>query len=81
MSTSAIYHHFVSKEDVLRLALDDALDELTAVVSAAVSDADGTSARDLLRLVLRCPVEVLVAHQPSVTLLPRVRGNTPAFQG
>ncbi|MDI6103403.1 TetR/AcrR family transcriptional regulator [Actinoplanes sp. NEAU-A12] len=77
VTKSAIYHHFASKEDLLRLALDDALDELTAVVSAAVSDADGASARDRLREVLRRSVEVLAAHQPAVTLLLRVRGNTP----
>jgi AcrR family transcriptional regulator len=77
VTKSAIYHHVASKEDLLRLALDDALDELTAVVSAAVSDAGGVSASDRLREVLRRSVEVLAAHQPSVTLLLRVRGNTP----
>jgi AcrR family transcriptional regulator len=73
----AIYHHFTSKEDLLRLALDDALDELTAAVSGAVEDAEGTSAYDRLYGVVRRSVEVLVAHQPAVTLLLRVRGNTP----
>lgn len=77
VTKSAIYHHFTSKEDLLRLAMDDALDELTAVVSAAVSDADGTSAYDRLREVVRRSVEVLAGHQPAVTLLLRVRGNTP----
>lgn len=76
VTKSAIYHHFASKEDLLRLALDDALDELTTVVSAAVGD-DGASAHDRLREVVRRSVEVLVAHQPAVTLLLRVRGNTP----
>ena len=73
----AIYHHFTSKEDLLRLALNDALDELTAVVAGAVEDAGGTSAYDRLHGVVRRSVEVLAAHQPSVTLLLRVRGNTP----
>ncbi|GAA1618218.1 TetR/AcrR family transcriptional regulator [Actinoplanes couchii] len=76
VTKSAIYHHVASKEELLRLALDDALDELTQVVSAAVGD-DGTSAHDRLREVVRRSVEVLVAHQPAVTLLLRVRGNTP----
>jgi AcrR family transcriptional regulator len=78
VTKSAIYHHFASKEDLLRLAMDDALDELTMVVSAAVSDTDGTSAYERLRGVVRRSVEVLAAHQPAVTLLLRVRGNTPA---
>jgi AcrR family transcriptional regulator len=77
VTKSAIYHHVASKEDLLRLALDDALDELTMVVSAAVSDTDGTSAHDRLRGVIRRSVEVLAAHQPAVTLLLRIRGNTP----
>lgn len=73
----AIYHHVTSKEDLLRLALDDALDELTTVVTEAVEDAAGVSAHDRLRGVVRRSVEVLVNHQPAVTLLLRVRGNTP----
>ncbi|BAL89564.1 putative TetR-family transcriptional regulator [Actinoplanes missouriensis 431] len=76
VTKSAIYHHVAGKEDLLRLALDDALDELTAVVSAAVSD-ERASAYDRLRGVVRRSVEVLAAHQPAVTLLLRVRGNTP----
>ncbi|MEV0895199.1 TetR/AcrR family transcriptional regulator [Actinoplanes sp. NPDC049802] len=77
LSKAAIYHHFASKDDLLRLALGDALDELTAVVSAATHADDGSSAHDRLREVVRRSVEVLVAHQPAVTLLLRVRGNTP----
>ena len=72
----AIYHHVTSKEDLLRLALDDALDELTAIVGAAAGQSGG-SAYERLRGVVRRSVEVLVAHQPAVTLLLRVRGNTP----
>lgn len=79
VTKSAIYHHVVSKEDLLRLALDDALDELTVVVTAAVADGGG-SAHDRLREVVHRSVEVLVAHQPAVTLLLRVRGNTPVEQ-
>jgi AcrR family transcriptional regulator len=76
VTKSAIYHHFDSKEDLLRLALDDALDELTAIVRGASLGGDG-AAYGRLREVVRRSVEVLVAHQPSVTLLLRVRGNTP----
>lgn len=77
VTKSAFYHHFASKEDLLRLALADALDELTDVVSSAAQDTTPVGAYDRLREVVRRSVEVLVAHQPAVTLLLRVRGNTP----
>ncbi|TQS42918.1 TetR/AcrR family transcriptional regulator [Cryptosporangium phraense] len=73
----AIYHHVSSKEDLLRLALDDALDELTTVVREASDRPTTDTAYERLRVVVHRSVEVLVAHQPSVTLLLRVRGNTP----
>ena len=73
---SAIYHHVPSKSHLLEQALDEALDGLTAVVEAAVEAAPGTSAYDRLREVVSGSVEVLVAHQPAVTLLLRVRGNS-----
>ncbi|RYP82385.1 TetR/AcrR family transcriptional regulator [Nocardioides guangzhouensis] len=73
---SAIYHHVPSKAHLLAEALDEALDELTAVVEEAVTHADGLSAEERLRHTVRRSVEVLVAHQPAVTLLLRVRGNS-----
>jgi len=76
LTKPAIYHHVTGKEQLLSQALDDALDELTAVVNEAVNEGAGTSAYGRLREVVRRSVEVLVAHQPSVTLLLRVRGNS-----
>ncbi|MEV0349877.1 TetR/AcrR family transcriptional regulator [Nonomuraea sp. NPDC050680] len=76
LTKPAIYHHVTSKEQLLSQALDDALDELTAVVTAASGDRAGATAYERLREVVRRSVEVLVAHQPSVTLLLRVRGNS-----
>jgi AcrR family transcriptional regulator len=76
LTKAAIYHHVTSKEQLLGQALDDALDELTAVVTEASREQAGVSAYQRLREVLRRSVEVLVAHQPSVTLLLRVRGNS-----
>jgi len=76
---SAIYHHVPSKSHLLEEALDEALDELTAAVALAVEgghSTEGLSAYERLRTVLRRSVEVLVAHQPAVTLLLRVRGNS-----
>ena len=57
-----------------RQALDEALAGLEAAVDAAVED-EG-SAYERLRGVVRRSVEVLVDHQPAVTLLLRVHGNT-----
>ncbi|UBU09307.1 TetR/AcrR family transcriptional regulator [Nonomuraea gerenzanensis] len=74
LTKPAIYHHVTSKEQLLGQALDDALDELTSVVTEASQP--GVGAYQRLREVVRRSVEVLVAHQPSVTLLLRVRGNS-----
>jgi AcrR family transcriptional regulator len=76
LTKPAIYHHVTSKEQLLGQALDDALDELTAAVTEASHERAGTTAYERLRAMVRRSVEVLVAHQPSVTLLLRVRGNS-----
>jgi AcrR family transcriptional regulator len=74
LSKSAIYHHFAAKEDILELALDEALTALEIVLTDA--DATPGPASDRLAAVLRGAVNVLVDKLPSVTLLLRVRGNT-----
>ena len=75
VTKSAVYHHVASKDALLAEALDEALVELEATVAAAT--AAGGSAYDRLRDVVRRSVEVLVDHQPAVTLLLRVHGNSP----
>lgn len=75
LSKSALYHHFASKEELLALALDDALTGLEGALDAAESA--HASAADRLRAVIRGAVEVLIDHLPEVTLLLRVRGNGP----
>ena len=75
LTKSAIYHHVPSKSHLLAEALDEALDELTAAVEAGAAPGDGRSAADRLRRTVQRSVEVLVAHQPAVTLLLRVRAN------
>jgi len=75
VTKSAVYHHVASKDALLAEALDEALRELEAVVAGAVT-ADG-SAYERLQDVVRRSVEVLVDHQPAVTLLLRVHGNSP----
>jgi AcrR family transcriptional regulator len=74
ITKSAIYHHVSSKDELLRLAVDRALDGLFAVV--AESGASPGPAIDRLEFVLRGSVAVLVEQLPFVTLLLRVRGNT-----
>ena len=75
LTKSAIYHHVASKESLLSAALDEALDSLSAAIDAAESSG-GATAADRLRHAIEGSVRVLVAHQPAVTLLLRVRGNS-----
>jgi AcrR family transcriptional regulator len=74
LSKAAIYHHVSGKEELLRVALDRALDGLEAV-ERQVEDS-GASAVDRLEHYVRGSVRVLVEELPYVTLLLRVRGNT-----
>ncbi|HYG93488.1 MAG TPA: TetR/AcrR family transcriptional regulator [Nocardioides sp.] len=75
LTKSAIYHHVPSKEHLLAEALDESLAELSAAVERARSG-DGRSSYERLRDVVEESVRVLVDHQPAVTLLLRVRGNS-----
>jgi AcrR family transcriptional regulator len=74
ISKSSIYHHIASKEQLLRLAVERALGALFAITEEAGALTGPAVAR--LEYVIGRMVEVLVAEQPSVTLLLRVRGNT-----
>ena len=74
ITKSAIYHHVDSKEELLRLALDRALDGLFAVVADVEHGAGPAIAR--LEALVRGSVRVLDAELPFVTLLLRVHGNT-----
>ena len=74
VTKSAIYHHVPSKVELLRLALDRALDSLFAVTQE--TGATTGPAIDRLEYVVRGSVRVLTAELPFVTLLLRLRGNT-----
>src|SRR5580692_7266856 len=74
ITKSSIYHHVDGKEDLLRMALDRALDGLFEAIADA-QNAGGPAIHQLERLVYRS-VEVLSERLPYVTLLLRVRGNT-----
>lgn len=74
IAKSAIYHHVSGKEELLRLALDRALDGW----SEAAERARALDAPAIVRLemLVRGTVAVLESRLPYVTLLLRVRGNT-----
>jgi AcrR family transcriptional regulator len=74
LTKSAIYHHVSGKGELLRMALDRALDGLFAVTEE--SAARSGAAIDRLEHLVRGSVRVLAAELPFVTLLLRVRGNS-----
>jgi AcrR family transcriptional regulator len=74
ITKSAIYHHVPSKEELLKLAVNRALDGLFALVDE-LDRVDGRAV-DRLEHLVRGSVAVLVDRLPFVTLLLRVRGNT-----
>jgi AcrR family transcriptional regulator len=74
IAKSGIYHHVSGKEELLRMALDRALDGLWEAAERARSlDAP---AIERLEVLVRGAVAVLESQLPYVTLLLRVRGNT-----
>ncbi|WP_369369816.1 TetR/AcrR family transcriptional regulator [Promicromonospora sp. Populi] len=73
LSKAAIYHHISSKEQLLALALDHALDSLESVLDDSRDQGDAVAR---LSFLLRGAVHVLVRELPSVTLLLRLRGNS-----
>jgi AcrR family transcriptional regulator len=78
ITKSAIYHHVPGKGELLRLALDRALDALFAVLNEPGARSGPAIPR--LEHVVRGSVRALCAELPFVTLLLRVRGNSPVEQ-
>jgi AcrR family transcriptional regulator len=74
ISKSSIYYHVDSKEDLLSLALDRALDGLFSVADEV--KASDRPAMQRLEQLVRGSVQVLADRLPYVTLLLRARGNT-----
>ncbi|WP_438387187.1 TetR/AcrR family transcriptional regulator [Actinopolyspora saharensis] len=74
ITKSAIYHHVSSKQELLRMGVDRALDALFAVLDEPRSR-EGDPMDRLHHVVWRS-VEVLIDELPFVTLLLRVRGNS-----
>jgi AcrR family transcriptional regulator len=77
VTKSALYHHFDSKEAILSAALDEALEGLSSAVAAAADATRDERAYDRLHATVEAAVRILVSHLPAVTLLLRVRGNSP----
>ncbi|BCJ48911.1 TetR family transcriptional regulator [Actinoplanes sp. NBRC 14428] len=75
ITKSSVYHHVRSKQELLRLAVNHALDGLDEAM-ARVQRMHGASALDRLESLIRLSVLVLAQRLPYVTLLLRVRGNT-----
>jgi AcrR family transcriptional regulator len=73
ITKSSIYHHVTSKQDLLRMAIDHALDGLQeAAAEVATLEAP---ALERLEQLIRRSVLVLADRLEFVTLLLRVRGN------
>jgi AcrR family transcriptional regulator len=79
ISKSSIYHHVTSKQDLLRMAVNHALDGLEA--AAGEVRALQRPAIDRLELLVRRSVLVLADRLEFVTLLLRVRGNNAIEKG
>jgi AcrR family transcriptional regulator len=74
ITKSSFYHHVSGKEELLRMALERALEELFGILEEP--RAHSGSPMERLRHIVRRQVEVLTSSLPYVTLLLRVRGNT-----
>jgi len=74
IAKSSIYYHVDSKEELLAMALDRALDGLFGVADEVKSS--GGPAIERLEGLVRGSVHVLADRLPYVTLLLRARGNT-----
>lgn len=74
ITKSSFYHHVSGKEDLLRAALERALDGLFGVLEEPQAEDGPALAR--LRYIIHRQVEILIAELPYVTLLLRLRGNT-----
>ncbi|OLT18882.1 TetR family transcriptional regulator [Pseudonocardia sp. CNS-139] len=74
ITKSSFYHHVSGKEELLRAALERALDGLFGILAEPAAQNGPALAR--LRHIIGRQVEVLTAELPYVTLLLRVRGNT-----
>lgn len=76
ISQSSLYHHIRGKEDLLKRALERALGAAWAILDEPASR-EGDALTRLSHIMRRLMTEQL-RLQPEMTLLHRLRGNTPA---
>lgn len=76
ITKSAIYHHVKSKEELLHLAINRGITALDSAVETE-SHRPGQGALERLRAAVHASVLILIEYHHSVTLLLRVRGNSP----
>jgi AcrR family transcriptional regulator len=79
ITKSSIYHHVTGKQELLRMAVNHALDGLYQ--AAAEVETLDRPAIDRLELLIRRSVLVLADRLEFVTLLLRVRGNNAIEKG
>jgi AcrR family transcriptional regulator len=78
ITKSSLYHHVAGKQELLRIAVDQALDGLDEVMAEA--ERLPAPAIERLELLLRNSVLLLTERLDYVTVLLRVRGNTAVEQ-
>lgn len=76
ITKSSFYYWVSGKEELLQRGLDDALDQLFAIL-AEPGAVDG-AATDRLRHIIARSVDVEMDHLAAVSVLLRARGNSPA---
>ena len=75
ITKASIYYHVRSKEELLARGVGRALDALFAVLDEPPAKRGRASAR--LKYIVHRTIEITIDQLPEVTLLLRVRGNTP----
>ncbi len=75
ITKSSFYHHVEGKEALLAAACDRALDALFAITAEPA--AQSGRAVERFEFVLCRTTQTLISELPFVTLLLRIRGNTP----
>jgi AcrR family transcriptional regulator len=75
ITKASIYHHVRGKQELLRMAVDHALDGLESALAAA-RDMPAASALQRLETLVRGSVLALAGRLPEVTVLLRVRANS-----
>jgi AcrR family transcriptional regulator len=75
ITKASIYYHVRSKEELLSRGVGRALDALFAVLDERPAKRGPAAAR--LKYIVFRTIEITVDKLPEVTLLLRVRGNTP----